>query len=43
MTQDDLDKIEALIKKHKPDIPGHTWIFIAALMFIGGCFKGCGY
>ena len=42
MTEDDFKKIEKLIKKHKPNLD-LTWLFILLLMFIGGCFKGCGY
>lgn len=41
MTEEELKQIEALIKKHKPS---NGLVFtIMLLMFLNGCFKGCGY
>ena len=44
MSEQDLKKIEELIKKHKPSTSdGSTILIVLFLMFLGGCFKNCGY
>ena len=44
MTPEELKQIEALIKKHKPSGDGVPLILtFLFLMFLSGCFKGCGY
>lgn len=44
MTDEDLQKIEELIKKHKPGSPiGAGMVTFLFLLFLNGCFKGCGY
>ena len=44
MTEEDLKQIEALIQKHKPTIPsGAGFVTIPFLLFLNGCWKGCGY
>ncbi len=42
MTPDDLKAIEQLIKKHKPDT-GTGLMVVLIILFLNGCFKGCGY
>jgi hypothetical protein len=43
MTKEDLKQIEELIKRHKPDCGGGNLIVVLFLLFLTGCFKGCGY
>jgi hypothetical protein len=44
MTPQELKEIEKLIQKHKPSIPsGAGFVTILFLLFLQGCFKGCGY
>jgi len=40
--KDLLNEIEALIKKHRPS-SGAGFITFLFLLFLNGCFKGCGY
>jgi hypothetical protein len=42
MNDDDLKQIERLIRKHKPET-GFGLIMIIIVLFLNGCFKGCGY
>lgn len=44
LTEDELKQIEKMIEKHKPYIPsGAGFLTILFLLFLQGCFKGCGY
>lgn len=43
MTPEEIKQIEALIKRHKPDITGAELVAFLFLLFLNGCFKGCGY
>lgn len=43
MTDDELKKIEELIKKHKPGSSYPYFLTVMFLLFLSGCFKSCGY
>lgn len=44
MKPEDLQEIEALIVKHQREYPtGAGLVTILFLLFLQGCFKGCGY
>ena len=44
MSDDDLKQIEALIRKHKPEMrESPMWLAVLFILFLTGAFKGCGY
>lgn len=42
LTPEDYNKIEELVKKHKGTASA-GFITLLFILFLNGCFKGCGY
>jgi|GEM_PF-5376179 len=46
MTPEDLKQVEEIVEKHRPSVSvsgGAGFATLLFVLFLNGCFKGCGY